>query len=635
MAKLRNVQFYRNGQASVVTNEGGQIGGQPYLVNDLKSAYVYAEALFKQTGKHNEMEDGEILLYRFSYNGTVHTLVGVVHVSGEVHSLEVLANYDMLGAEISNEIAAAIKALDATVTDSNEKNDITVKVTQTDGILTAVEVTDSLAEVAHTGAAANVSIADTEGVIEATTVEGALAEIAKEIDAMDYNVSDVEGFQPTAQGEKVKVTIQQKDGKITNVAVDETALENALDKLKADTTLKIDDGEKVLSQNGNGLKSTLNLTYDSTDKTIKLWGISTTDPIATVDATDFIKDGMLADATIVSGTWEEGEFTESETGAEKAIKFVWKTYQQGQTGQEEKEVLKTEYLNVESLVDAYTAGNEWVVINPNTNEISHKTQTGLPTTAQGIVDAVNVTGKYAETKTFKVPQLTVDTAGHVTAVTEKEVSITLPTLQTAAEVAVTANQTLGLTSTNVQSALEELQGDINAINAVNWNGDGDTIEGVEGAGEIIVNDTTHTISHKQHTLQTTASTNATAVKSVVIPQLTINDYGHVTAIDNKTFEIDFNVPTVSGTEGQIVVTPTPAEGTEDINYTVGLAKVVTGEATNVAPTESTDDYVANKGTTEAPKNEHTRVENITVDAYGRVTAYTLTTVEENWDCGIW
>lgn len=620
MAKLRNVQFYRNGEVSSVTGE---------TVVDLKSAYKKAEQDFIATRKHNDMLDGEILLYRFIYNGTVHTLVGVVHVSGEVHSLEVLANYDMLGGEISD----AIKALDATVTDSNEKNDITVKVTQTDGILTAVEVTDSLAEVAHTGAAANVSIADTERVIEATTVEGALAEIAKEIDAMDSS------YTP---GSLVKVDFAQVDGKVTAFTTDETALEARLKAIENNTitgkdaivvtpdtttgnnevSLKIADGENVLSQDGNGLKSTLNLTYDSTSKVIKLWGISNETPIATVNATDFIKDGMLADATIVSGTWAEDEFTESETGAEKAIKFVWKTYQQGQTGQEE--VLKTEYLNVESLVDAYTAGNEWVVIKPNTNEISHKTQTGLPTTAQGIVDAVNVTGEYAETKTFKVPQLTVDTAGHVTAVTEKEVSITLPTLQTAAEVAVTANPTLGLISTNVQTALEELQTEINTINAVDWNGD----------SEINVNNDDHTIKHTEHKVTPTTSNNENEagaivkVKSVVIPQLTVNDYGHVTAIDNKKFEIDFNVPTVNGTEGQIVVTPSNETG-EDVNYTVNLAEVTVDKTLNAE-----DDYAA-AGTTEEPKNKHTRVEDITVDAYGRVTAYTLTTVEENWDCGIW
>jgi hypothetical protein len=337
--------------------------------------------------------------------------------------------------------------------------------------------------------------------------------------------------------------------------------------------------------------------------------------ISTVDATDFIKDGMLADAEIITAS---NDNEEGLTPGKRYIKFIFKTYQYGVEGEE---VLQVEYLDVESLIDSYTSGNDWIVIDQDTNKISHKTQTGLPTDAQGITDAVTGTGAYGETKTFMVPQLTVDAAGHVTAVNEKQVSIKLPTAQTAADVAVTPNG--NLTSANVQDALAELQGDINAINGVTWTGD----------DEINVDNTNHTIKHTGHTVTTTTSNNKNEdgdivkVKSVVIPQLTVNEYGHVTAIDNKTFEIDFNVPTVSGTAEQIVVTPSNETG-EDVNYTVSLATV------NVNKTlDATDDYA--KGTETAPQNTHTRVENITVDAYGRVTAYTLTTVEENWDCGIW
>lgn len=206
-----------------------------------------------------------------------------------------------------------------------------------------------------------------------------------------------------------------------------TTIAEGADAGKKQVALTIDAADQVLTQSATGLKANLGLVYDSANKQIKLTGKTgegaTAEVIATIPATDFIKDGMLADATIVSGTWANGSFTESETGAEKAIKFVWKTYQQGQTGQEE--VLKTEYLNVESLIDAYTAGNDWIEIDDATNKISHKTVENLDSTnTHGIVESVSVTD--TTTKTFNVPSLKVDAAGHVTSVDEKTVTITLP-----------------------------------------------------------------------------------------------------------------------------------------------------------------------------------------------------------------
>ena len=321
-------------------------------------------------------------------------------------------------------------------------------VSETNGIIsnsTGADIT--LAKVATTGAAADVSIADAEGVINATTVEGALAEIAKEIDAMDSTFTNI--------GTLVKVNLTQVDGKVTEFTTDETALNNRLTELQSATTLegveaievsygeeantvslKIAQGEQVLSQSESGLTSTLNLTYDSTAKAIKLWGISDETPIATVDATDFIKDGMLADAEIITASDEEGLIP-----GKRYIKFTFKTYQQGQEGEAD---LKVEYLDVENLFDSYTAGNDWIEIDQTTNKISHKTVNGLDSTnAHGITDDVTVNS--TTPKTFKVPTLTVDAAGHVVSVDEKTVTITLPASIDSAVQTVTSTEAVNTT----------------------------------------------------------------------------------------------------------------------------------------------------------------------------------------------
>ena len=92
------------------------------------------------------------------------------------------------------------------------------------------------------------------------------------------------------------------------------------------------EGDKVLGLSGNKLSSTLNLKYDSTAKKIQLLGIGDA-PIAEIDATDFIKDGMV----------DNVEFDP----ASKVLTITFNTV----SGKEDITV------DLTSLVDTYTAGN--------------------------------------------------------------------------------------------------------------------------------------------------------------------------------------------------------------------------------------------------------------------------------------
>ena len=62
--------------------------------------------------------------------------------------------------------------------------------------------------------------------------------------------------------------------------------------IPAPTVIGVAEGDKVLGLSEKKLSSTLNLKYDSTAKKIKLLGINNA-VIAEIDATDFIKDGMV------------------------------------------------------------------------------------------------------------------------------------------------------------------------------------------------------------------------------------------------------------------------------------------------------------------------------------------------------
>lgn len=91
-------------------------------------------------------------------------------------------------------------------------------------------------------------------------------------------------------------------------------------------------GDKVLGLSEKKLSSTLNLKYDSTAKKIQLLGIGDA-RIAEIDATDFIKDGMVDNVQF--------------NPASKVLTITFNTV----SGKEAIPV------NLSSLVDTYTAGN--------------------------------------------------------------------------------------------------------------------------------------------------------------------------------------------------------------------------------------------------------------------------------------
>lgn len=102
--------------------------------------------------------------------------------------------------------------------------------------------------------------------------------------------------------------------------------------IPAATVIGVAEGDKVLGLSEKKLSSTLNLKYDSTAKKIQLLGIGDA-KIAEIDATDFIKDGMV----------NKVEFDPTS----KILTITFNT----DSGKEAITV------NLSSLVDTYTAGN--------------------------------------------------------------------------------------------------------------------------------------------------------------------------------------------------------------------------------------------------------------------------------------
>ena len=162
----------------------------------------------------------------------------------------------------------------------------------------------------------------------------------------------------TANGLDVDVNIDGKtivrDGSSGQLSVASSALvqyegENAINVSEVSEegntktiSLKLNTGDKVLTQTNDGLLANLNLTWSNSDG-LKLIGKDSA-VIATVPAADFIKDGMLENVELKEAT--AGAPIAEETSGTFLV-FTFNT----DAGS------KVINLNVTSLIDVYTAGD--------------------------------------------------------------------------------------------------------------------------------------------------------------------------------------------------------------------------------------------------------------------------------------
>lgn len=171
----------------------------------------------------------------------------------------------------------------------------------------------------------------TDGAAAAAAAEAAKAAA----DSKVASVAATTGSAIEVTGTATAPTVGLKLDKSTpgNVTLSQSAAGlKASVEIPAATVTGVATGDKVLGLSGTKLSSTLNLKYDSTTKKIQLLGIKNA-VIAEVDASDFIKDGMVN--------------TVSFDPKSKALTITFNT----DSGKE------TITVDLSSLVDTYTAGN--------------------------------------------------------------------------------------------------------------------------------------------------------------------------------------------------------------------------------------------------------------------------------------
>lgn len=208
-----------------------------------------------------------------------------------------------------------------------------------------------------------------------------------------------------------------------------------------DTTYSVADGDMVLTLDGTAFSATLGLTYtaatEEENATIALTGIND-EVIASIDASDFIADGMLSSV-------------EYDT-TEKVLTFTWNTTAGG----------TVTTISVSDLVDTYTAGdglsvssNKFsVVVDSSSEEYLSVSESGVK--VSGISDAISAAAAAATTV------VAVDgDATHisVTPTTDADTGATTYTISESDIASAEAVETLTATVSTNTSAIEVLNGD--------------------------------------------------------------------------------------------------------------------------------------------------------------------------------
>lgn len=138
----------------------------------------------------------------------------------------------------------------------------------------------------------------------------------------------------------------------------------------------VEADDPVLSLTKKKLSTTLGLSYDSENKKIKLTGINKAE-IASIDATDFIKDGMLKSASFTGAAGEGGQH-------KNCIKLVFNS----------DGPADPIYIDVSSLVDTYTAkAGSGLTLNDHEFGID----TSVIATTQSVTNVSSVVSNLSET----------------------------------------------------------------------------------------------------------------------------------------------------------------------------------------------------------------------------------------------
>ena len=291
MSKIKHIHLFRNGT----------------VLDDRDSAVAKLNE-FINGDKYDNL-DGVAILARYkSANNGVQTLVGFVY-GGDGTNPKSITIFDNEGSksDTNTEINNLRKEIETQI-----QNTLTSANTHTNEEIAKLDVGDSPVDNNFV-----TSVSESDGKI--TVQRAAVASPTKTVSVTKADGGGV-NFDVNIDGKTIVKDAESGALSVASAALTQYVGENAVTVSSADTSnnktvsLKINSGDKVLSQDTNGLSTTLSIAYDSSSRKLQLKGKGG-NLISDIDATAFVKDGMLNDTAVftASATTQSITFGEKET----------------------------------------------------------------------------------------------------------------------------------------------------------------------------------------------------------------------------------------------------------------------------------------------------------------------------------
>ena len=337
MSKIKHIHLYRNG--IVLENRDKAVAKLNEFIN----------------GDKYDNLDGVAILARYkSTSNGVQTLVGFVY-GGDGTNSKSITIFDNEGSksETNTEIG---ELRDEIKTQIN--NALTSANTYTNDEIAKLDVPDSPVDNNFV-----TSVSESDGKI--TVQRAAVASPTKTVSVTKADGGGV-NFDVNIDGKTIVKNAESGVLSVASAALTQYVGENAVTVSSANTSnnktvrLKINSGDKVLSQDTNGLSATLSIEYDSSTRKLQLKGKGG-NLINDIDATAFVKDGMLNDTAVFTASATTQSITFS--GSRNTHKYSGLTSNHHYLAFEfkissgESSSYNYEILDATSIIDVYKKGN--------------------------------------------------------------------------------------------------------------------------------------------------------------------------------------------------------------------------------------------------------------------------------------
>ena len=278
MSKIKHIHLFRNGT----------------VLDDRDSAVAKLKE-FINGDKYDDL-DGVAILARYnSTSNGVQTLVGFVY-GGDGTNSKSITIFDNEGSksDTNTEINNLRKEIETQI-----QNTLTSANTHTNEEIAKLDVDDSPVDNNFV-----TSVSESDGKIKVT--RAAVASPTKTVSVTKADGGGV-NFDVNIDGKTIVKDSESGALSVASAALTQYVGENAVTVSSADTSnnktvsLKINSGDNVLSQDTNGLSTTLSIAYDSSTRKLQLKGKGG-NVISDIDATAFVKDGMLNDTAVFTAS---------------------------------------------------------------------------------------------------------------------------------------------------------------------------------------------------------------------------------------------------------------------------------------------------------------------------------------------